>query len=87
MESIERDHPDRREIRCDRCAGPNPIAWWVDSDRWRVACLAYGGTMQEMAENPFLCPTCFIALWEAVTGMTAIWQLVPSHIRTAIQER
>lgn len=85
MERIARDDPDRAETRCDRCAGPNPIAWWVDSDRWRIACTAFGGTVKEPAENPFLCPTCFITLWEQATGLVAIWHLAvePESIKAA----
>jgi len=82
-EIIDRSHPERRETRCDRCEGPNPISWWVDSDRWHIACTAYGGTVEQPAENPFLCPTCFLTLWERMTGLTASWHLAiePSTIR------
>lgn len=78
LEIIDRQDPDRTESRCDRCHGQNePFGWWVDSDRWRIACTAFGGTVEEPADNPFLCPVCFIGLWEGMTGFVATWRWVP----------
>jgi hypothetical protein len=76
-----------REDRCDDCLGPNPLSWWVDSDRWNIACTTFCGGLHLEARglNPFLCPTCFIRRWEQATGLTTIWHLKadPEHIRAA----
>ena len=65
----ERDEPgDHPEDTCYDCGRSN-FEWWVAGDRWL---LAVGGP-----NGPVLCPRCFVRRWEAATGMTCMWQLVP----------
>lgn len=76
LDQRRRGWPDfHPEDYCHRCGRPN-LVWWVDSNLWNVATL---GLQRERLE--ILCPSCFVQLWEARTGQTAVWRLVCERVR------
>jgi hypothetical protein len=59
-------HP---EDFCHQCGRRNPN-WHADTETWQTATGSSGDG------GGILCPSCFAALWERVTGKTAIiWRL------------
>ena len=69
--------PAQDERVCDECGGRN-VVWWADSDRWNLATASL-----PTARGAILCPPCFVRLWEEATGLTAVWRMVPEHIKAA----
>ncbi len=65
-------HP---EDYCHRCGRPN-ISWYVSNDEWSLAV--------DVIIPLILCPQCFVAAWEAVTGFTGTWEL---HLDPATDQR
>ena len=57
-------HP---EDYCHRCGRSN-ICWYTASTLWNEAVPLV---------SPILCPQCFVAAWETVTGLSPAWALVP----------
>ena len=46
---------ERRELRCQKCGGENPV-WWVEDDIWN----AVMGTLDNpRGEGVIVCPSCF----------------------------
>lgn len=65
--------PGHPEAFCQECGRPN-IAWFAPSADWNRAtepALAIG-------RAAILCPVCFVALWEAATGLASSWELRPT---------
>lgn len=62
------------EATCEQCGGANVLSWWVDHEMWNEATdgLANG-------RGAILCPSCFVAQWQAVTGNRATWKLERGH--------
>lgn len=64
-------HP---EDYCHRC-GVRNISWSIDSDRFN---LAMGGSPYVHRWNGIICISCFVELYEAATGLSCSWTLVPA---------
>ena len=58
------------ERLCQRCGRTDNPSWFVESDLWNAAASTFD----------VICPTCFIALHEAVTGSDWSWQLIPDPL-------
>lgn len=78
LAKVERD-PHHPESKCQNCGGNN-IVWWIDSDRWNHVTEAM---LEETGRGAILCPACFVRMWEFMTGLQAVWHLVPEGIRAA----
>lgn len=67
-------HPTRPdpEDTCDDCGRPN-TRWWVDSGLWNHVIRPQG----ETADEPMLCPVCFVVRAERVIVAPPSWQLLP----------
>ena len=58
---------------CHRCGGRSVSSWFVDSDLFNVAMEPF----LEHKYNGIICPGCFVALHEEVTGLHCTWTLIP----------
>lgn len=63
------NHP---EAFCNRCDRPN-IAWFTNSPDWNRAT-----AVMPLGKAEILCPVCFVAAWEAATGVPSSWEMVPT---------
>jgi hypothetical protein len=62
-------HP---EDYCHQCGHLNIKSWSVDSNLWNVV-------MKDSPES-IICPSCFVARWEAMGGPLTTWKLVPEFL-------
>lgn len=58
---------------CGDCGTADNIIWFTDNTLWNEVMRPHG----EVADEPFLCPTCFVARVDAAGLAPTGWRLIP----------